>query len=103
MTENCKKVIENKEKNFNKLKVPERLKIKCNQCKFTLKKDNTLQEQKNTKNGNSNMKLGEGKFGIVLDVRPGKELEAEELRDELRKETSDINIKTNANANANEK
>ena len=43
-----------------------------------------------TKHGNPNMNLGEGQFGIVLDVRPGKELEAEELRDEWRKETTEM-------------
>ena len=67
VTENSKNVTENKEKNINKLEVPERLKFRCSQCEFTSKKEITLKKHKNTKHVNSNMKLGEGQFGIVSD------------------------------------
>ena len=97
VTENSKNVTDNKEKNINKLKVPERLKFRCSQCKFTSKMEITLKKHKNTKHGNSDMKLGEGQFGIVLDVRPGNELEADKLIDEWKKETTEVNNKTTVN------
>ena len=58
------------------------LKFMCDQCDCTFKKEITLQKHKNTKHGQLNKKLGEGKFGYVFDVRPGKEYEAKILREE---------------------
>ena len=58
------------------------LKFKCDQCDCTFKKEVTLQKHKNNKHGQLNKKLGEGKFGYVFDVRPGKEYEAQTLREE---------------------
>jgi uncharacterized C2H2 Zn-finger protein len=58
------------------------LKFRCDQCDCTFKKEITLKKHKNTKHGQLNKKLGEGKFGYFFDVRPGKEYEAEILREE---------------------
>ena len=58
------------------------LKFKCDQCDCSFKADTTLKKHKNTKHGQLNKKLGEGKFGYVFDVRPGKEYEAQTLREE---------------------
>ena len=62
--------------------VTKQLKFKCDQCDCSFKADNTLKKHKNTKHGQLNKKLGEGKFGYVFDVRPGKEYEAQTLREE---------------------
>ena len=39
-----------------------------------------MKKQKNTKHGQIQKELGEGQFGFVFNVRPGKENEAELLR-----------------------
>ena len=60
-------------------------KVKCYQCDCTFKKDITLQNDKNTKHAESQKELGDGQFGFVFDVRPGKEKGAELLRNEWNK------------------
>ena len=82
-TEKVKEVIVDKvDLNRKGLKGPTK-KFRCNKCDCSFKKEITLTKHKNTKHHNkpSNIQeLGEGQFGFVFDVRPGKEKEAEELR-----------------------
>ena len=75
-----------KEKDIVVLKVTEVQNYKCNQCNSTFKKDVTLQKHKNTKHGQIQKELGEGRFGFAFDVRPGKEKEAKLLRNYWRKD-----------------
>ena len=64
-----------------------------------------LRYHKNTKHHNkpSNIQeLGEGQFGFVFDVRPGKEKEAEELRFEWKhKEKTEITTQEEKEENPN--
>ena len=60
-------------KDIMKPKITAVKKYKCNQCVCTLKNCITLQKHKNTKHGESQKELGNGQFGFVFDVRPGKE------------------------------
>ena len=64
-----------------KTRVTKNHKFKCDQCDCTFKKEIPLKKHKNTKHGQLDNKLGEGQFRYVFDVRPGKEDEAEELRE----------------------
>ena len=65
---------------------PEVSKYNCDQCSCSFKKHITLQKHKNTLHGKSLKELGEGQFGFVFDVIPGKEEEAKLLRKEWRKD-----------------
>ena len=72
-------------------------KFKCNICGCTFKKEITLRKHQNTKHYNTscakNQQLGEGQFGFIFDVQPGKEKEADDMRLAWRKgeESDDIN------------
>ena len=82
-TEKIKEVIVDKvDLNRKGLENPT-VKFKCNKCDCSFKKEITLTKHKNTKHNpkpSNIQELGEGQFGFVFDVRPGKEKEAEELR-----------------------
>ena len=71
-----------KKKGAMKTRVTKNHRFKCDQCDCTFTKEITLKKHKNTQHGQLHNKLGEGQFGFVFDVRPGKEDEAEELREE---------------------
>ena len=45
-----------------------------------------MQKHKNTKHGQIQKELGEGRFGFVFDVIPGKKKEAELLRNDWKKD-----------------
>ena len=85
---------ENKiEKNVRDIsQCPQVSKYKCDQCSCTFKKHITLQKHKNTRHGQSLKELGEGKFGFVFDVIPGKEVEAKLLREEWKKDEASCSI-----------
>ena len=59
-------------------------KFKCNICECTFKKKITLRKHQNTKHYNvshaKNQQLGQGQFGFIFNVCPGKEKEADEMR-----------------------
>ena len=69
-----------------KKKVTKQLKFKCDQCNCSFKREITLKKHKNTNHGQIQEKLGEGHFGYIFDVIPGKEDEAKSLREEWRNE-----------------
>ena len=105
-TEKVKEVIVDKvDLNRKGLKGPTK-KFRCNKCDCSFKKEITLTKHKNTKHHNkpSNIQeLGEGQFGFVFDVRPGKEKEAEELRFEWKhKEKTEITTKENIDNKSHE-
>ena len=82
-------------------------KFRCNKCDCSFKKEVTLTKHKNTKHNNKppNIReLGEGQFGFMFDVRPGKEKQAKELRFEWkRKENNEITTAENTGKKSHEK
>ena len=117
-TDTSKKIEETKEKekvkevivdkvdlNRKRLKGPME-KFRCKKFDCSFKKEITLTKHINTKHNNklnNIQQLGEGQFGFVFEVRPGKEKEAEELRFEWKhKEKTEITTKENIDNKSHE-
>ena len=90
-----------------KQKITEKPKFKCDICNCSFKREITLMKHKNTKHEKkshaSDHVIGQGEFGYVFDVIPGKENDADTMRLEWRLDNKDkTNTKTESSIDLEE-